>query len=561
MKKKEEISSNGISRRDFLKGAATGAAAVAAAGVLPGCATAGAAGAGRADTPQGGDWLGQAPNIPDRQIAETMNCDVLVIGAGMGGTLTAARAAENGLSVIVAEKNDTSGLMREYIGVIDSRLQRAHNTRIDKGEIIHEATRYCANRMDASLLTVWANESGAAMDWFLDILDRNNVPNVHEWDTGHPAAIYKTWPTSHRVNAPGSMNALNAIVNRNGRILYETPMKRLVQQGGRVTGAIMQRSDGSYLQVTASRGVVIATGGYTLNLDMLRALNPFAVNASGSIPFHLMPAGLAGDGIRASIWAGAAFEDFHTAMIFDRTGIPQGAETRNVLPVPGAATWVLGSQPFLRVNMLGERFSNESVPYDYGMHAVANQPGNRWVQVFDSNWRENVARFAATGCARVIPVEGGPAFFPMHVFEGMMQHALSSGNMVRADTMEELAPKLLLPPATFVNTVRRYNELCDRGADEDFFKESFRMIKLDKPPFYGITMMGSLLCTLDGLRINTNMQVLDSNSRPIEGLFCTGNDSGSFFASTYPSRIVGIAAGRTLTFSKRIADLLAGKVS
>ena len=560
MKKKEEISGNGISRRDFIKGAATGAAAVAAASVLPGCATAGP-GAGRADTPQGGDWLGEAPNIPDRQIAETMNCDVLVIGAGMGGLLAAARAVENRLSVIVVDKNETGAGIKNYIGAIDSRLMKAQNIRIDKGEIIHELTRYCAGRLDVPLLKVWADESGAAVDWFLDIMARYNIETHLEWDIGNPAALYKTWPICHGfdfADAKDVENALHSVINANGKILFQTPMKRLVQERGRVAGAIMQRADGSYLRVTASRGVVLSTGGYSRDYNMMMHLNPYAIRGVSSTPNRR---GITGDGIRAGLWAGGAFEKFHTAMIFDRSTLPPGTKTSGPPPHPDSRPFRLVSQPFLRVNLLGERFSNESTPYDFAVHHVANQPDNKWVTVFDSNWREHVARFAATGCVRLVPVDGGPVFEPFVNHENILQALLTRGNVQQADTFEELARKVLLPPDTFGRTVRRYNELCDRGVDEDFYKESYRMIKLDRPPYFACLSAGSLLCTLDGLRIDTNMRALDINSKPIEGLFCTGNDSGGFFSSTYPSRVVGIAAGRTLTFSKRIADLLAGRVS
>ena len=73
------------------------------------------------------------------------------------------------------------------------------------------------------------------------------------------------------------------------------------------------------------------------------------------------------------------------------------------------------------------------------------------------------------------------------------------------------------------------------------------MIALDKPPFYSALQGGSLLCTLDGLRINTKMQVLDKSGEPIEGLYAAGDCSGGFFAHNYPEYIVGVAVGRTLT--------------
>lgn len=88
--------------------------------------------------------------------------------------------------------------------------------------------------------------------------------------------------------------------------------------------------------------------------------------------------------------------------------------------------------------------------------------------------------------------------------------------------------------------------------------ESYRMIPLTKPPYQAVTLAGILLCTLDGLRINTNMQVLDTNLNQIEGLYAVGNDSGGFFCNNYPELLVGIAVGRTNTFGYLAGQIVAG---
>ena len=83
------------------------------------------------------------------------------------------------------------------------------------------------------------------------------------------------------------------------------------------------------------------------------------------------------------------------------------------------------------------------------------------------------------------------------------------------------------------------------------------MLALDKPPYYGVTLGGQLLCTLDGLRINTNMQVLNGAGEVIPGLYAGGNDSGGFFCGNYPERLPGVAAGRSLTFGRLAAQHMA----
>ena len=104
-----------------------------------------------------------------------------------------------------------------------------------------------------------------------------------------------------------------------------------------------------------------------------------------------------------------------------------------------------------------------------------------------------------------------------------------------------------MPQDAFLATVERYNELYDKQVDEDYGKEAFRLSEIRTAPFYGCWFGGSLLTTLDGLKINANMQVLDQALEPIPGLYAAGDCSGSVFSGNYPEYLVGCAIGRTLT--------------
>ena len=219
----------------------------------------------------------------------------------------------------------------------------------------------------------------------------------------------------------------------------------------------------------------------------------------------------------------------------------------------------MGSQPWLKVNLKGERFSNESVPYDFIIHAGYMEPGHVYCTIYDSNWMEHVRQFHQFGCARIIPSDSGGKLeiFSPQVETRLLGTMEEAGFIQKADTFEELAEKLNLPVDTFVETVKRYNELCGKGEDEDFGKEAYRMIALDSPPYYGARQGAQLLTTLDGLRINTKMQVLDKNGEVIEGLYAAGDCSGGFFAHNYPEYIVGVAVGRTLTEGYLLGTALA----
>ena len=134
---------------------------------------------------------------------------------------------------------------------------------------------------------------------------------------------------------------------------------------------------------------------------------------------------------------------------------------------------------------------------------------------------------------------------------------IAKGYVQKADTIEELAKKLGLPPAQLKATVARNNELYRKGEDVDYGKEKHRLSPVDKAPFYGAKNTGWMLCTMDGIQINTNMNAIDTEGNPIPGLFVIGNDSGGYFANEYPNLATGMACGRTVTFGRIVAKHLA----
>lgn len=493
-------------------------------------------------------------------ITKTIETEVVVCGGGTAGIITALTAAENNAKVILLEKGNNCYPPRTFIGAIGSKVQKEHGVEIDRNKIVNELCRHTCYRVDQRLINLWADESGEMMDWLCNIMtdngmkvtletDINNNMNIREWSTCHsfyndnsedkrkPVKILEERMKAHGVN-----------------IMTRTPMIQLTTDDDKVSGVIAKNSDGEYIQINASKGVVLATGGYSNNMEMLKELNPIAASNITSLP---LTQGVTGDGIKAAKEIGAEMDPISTVMIFDREAVKPGKVAGE--PFEGKMFW-LGSQPFLKVNKLGERYTNESVPYDFCIHAASMQPGKVWCSIFDSNWRKDVLEFHTIGCSRVVLPEDNekyPCNFNMKIIEGRNGELLKAGYMQQANTIEELAEKLMLPPQTLKTNIYRYNELCEKGEDKDFGKISFRMRPVVKAPFYGITVGGNLLCTLDGLRININMQVLDKNMEPIKGLFAVGNDSGGFFAYSYPELAPGVAAGRSMTFGRHVGEYLA----
>lgn len=558
-----------LSRRSFLGLGALATAGVATAG-LAGCSPQQkTADADAAESNAGADWLGAPEEVAASDIVETVETDVVVIGGGNAGLFAAAAAAEEGARVVLLEKTPQVGAnCREWIGALGSSMQQEKGVEIDKHEVIEQLCFYASHRCDQRLIRLWADHSGETVDW-LDAVVREQDPNAYvflETDVGaEDHGAYQTFAMQHNVqNDDEKLKSLDFVAKKVEElgvdVRVSTAMKQLEREDGgtgRVSGVLAESKEG-YVRVNASKGVIVATGGYCSNVDMMAAKNKMAVDHCTAL--EAPGESNNGDGIRAALWAGAAMDEQPTVMVFDRGGVPAGAKGGCAYTQPGIMTHI-GSQPFLKVNKDGERFCNESVPYDFMYAAGSLERDGVYCEIWDANWVQQVEQFHTLACSRIVPspTGGHVQIFNVESETAMMEETLiPAGVVVESDTLEGLAEKLQIPAKAFVESVERYNELCEKGVDEDFGKEGYRMLPLDTPPFRAATIGGQLLCTLDGLRVNTDLQVLDGNHDPLPGLYAAGNDSGGFFANNYPELLPGIACGRTITFGRLAGKTVAG---
>ena len=565
-----------LSRRTFLKGAGITALGAAAAGMLAGC------GQGyqvsesevpvntRTAQNAGPAWLGEDPVVAESDITETVDTEVLVVGIGTGGIPASIAAAEAGAKTLAIERQSAIGNLREDIGAINSRYQiETEQTfpqfHIEKKEAIEDIVRYANGFVRYDLVKLWADESGACIDWLGDICERNgNFKMWHEGSIGteNTGARDKAWASGH---SPQKLTDDESITfgteltsygeEKGAQYRYNTEFVKLeTNEAGRVTGIIARDvNDLHYLRINASKGVILATGGYGNNIEMMedrQAWNQrlrIAVDGSGGNP--------TGDGIKACLRLGAKMDPTGCAVAFNRCCVKP--DTTADSDTVGRWFW-FGEQPFLKVNLLGKRFCNESGPYDYMLHSTALQPHSTYCDIWDANHAAHVQQMNEVGCCRLYPFDNGaPMNIPMAAVDGMIEGLIEDGYVQVADTPEELAEKLNIPVDTFVETFNHYNDMARAGEDTDYFKEAYRMIPLDTPPYYGVRTGAWFLATIDGVIINTDMQPVNEDEEPIEGLYVVGNDSGGFFSVSYPNLFTGLACGRTMTFGRRAGMLAA----
>ena len=515
-----------------------------------------------------GDWLGAEPEIDESQIVATYDTEILVIGCGTGGMFVVCAAAEEGAKVIGIDRFPTGVGIRDDLGAIDSRYQKEWGTKIDKFDYVTMATQYAAGHINQDLVKLFCDESGAAIDWYGDRLAERGVELWHESGDSVDESRYHHFATGHSPRWTGSDDGTGNVLDGN-KVLYDyavglgaqfdynTTMIKLVKDGDRVTGCIATNPDGDYVKYTASKGVVVCTGGYSLNYKMMEALQPWnlrIIGRNGSEP------GAFGDGIKACLWAGAKMDETHSMMMFDRCALRPDQETGAETAQSGdnGFFW-MGSQPWLKVNADGQRFFNESGTYEGILHADEYQKGHCHYTLFDSNWTQYAQQFKMHGCSRLYPFENGadPNMSYEVIANGMLPGLIEDGFVIQADTIEELAEGLGLPADALRATVDHYNELAYAGEDTDYGKEPFRLTPVDTAPFYGAKNCGYVLCTMDGIQIDTNMNAIDTEGNPIPGLYVVGNDSGCYFANTYPNLSTGMACGRTVTFGRLVGKYLA----
>ena len=526
------------------------------------------------------DWLGTEPDIDETAITETVDTDILIVGAGNGGMFAAAYAAANGLNFRVIEQNANVQDTRHWYGAVDSAAAKeAGEPATDKAKLLSEISRYASGKCDQRVVKTWINESAAMHDFMRSILEDKYgwvcdftsgseaawpVENAeHNTDYLYPVQEHNYMASESASGTPRNELLLQYIQELGYDVDFKTSLAKLEKNSdGRITGIIAQSTeDDHFIRYNANQGVLLACGGFPGNPYMMEQLDPLGTSVTTACSYSPADKGY---GIRAAVWAGANLDKEAAPMLFDRGIVAPGVDAGYVdsdsafggKAFPGKIRqYNPGTQPFLKVNRNGERFANESCPYNDIVYAAAHQPGRVYAQICDANILEDAKRFHTIGCSAQTR-NGGEKYI-----QGKMDEAIEAGALFKCDTLDELADKMGFTGAakdTFLATVERYNELYDKQNDEDFGKPAYRLSAIRTAPFYGCWLGASLLTTEQGIAINEKGQALDTNNQPMEGLYITGDMSGSFFANNYPCLMAGVAMGRTLTFAMKAVKQMAG---
>ena len=247
------------------------------------------------------------------------------------------------------------------------------------------------------------------------------------------------------------------------------------------------------------------------------------------------------------LWAGAAWQHAYPA-----APMMQGAW--------GGSHEPCGFHMGLNVNDNTERYQREDISAPYSSNHLLSQPNNEAWGIWTANYPQAILdkghEWYTFGMDYTLP-----ALTPDELV-AMWDEGAKDGSYYKADTLDDLASQLGLDAEKLKAVVARYNELCDKGVDEDFYKNPDFLVRIDEAgPFYAARNYAMFMTVMGGLRTSVNMEVCDANDEPIPGLFNVGAMVGDMYANTYNFAIPGNSYGiNCLTFGYLLGrDLAEGK--
>lgn len=499
-----------VSRRDFLKGSAAGAAALAMSGLLGtnvfGESVTEASTEGGAAS---GDW--------DREY------DVVIAGAGGTGVCAAAAACEGGARTIVFEKSGIIGGTTNFSGGVmqaaGTSIQKEYSDFQDDTPAKH-AQEWLAEgegMLDEALVTDLANGAPGCIDWLAEkcgiewvtVYGHCHVPYVDTALMADRIHVYKDGGAS----GSGGIYVQAVWTYAQGlgaELETDTEVIDLVIEDGRATGVVIRQEDKEY-RVKANKGVILATAGIDHNLEMAKALNPQQYWVENEYPATCLCAATdTGDGIRLGMKYGAAFVGGGTIDFCGKTG----AATDNRTPV----------FPEFIVNKAGQRFVCEDATYAYHYRAIFQQEratAAPTYMIFGSGGGSVDAKVSST--------EGTTYAW---AGEDALQAAVDSKELVTADTIEELAEKIGVNPDGLKRTLDAWNEDTAAGKEDPFGRiDGLAPITA---PFYAYRNIPFNLGALGGLKISQKCEVIRTDGSVIEGLYAAGLNAGGWVGPYYP---------------------------
>lgn len=537
-----------MNRRQFLQGTAVSMTAVATLGIGGSVAL-----ADEAAAPAGKKYSFEIPPEPITDIDATYEADIIVVGAGVSGLVTAVTACEEGLDVIlVAASSKPISRGGSNNAVWSKAMEAAGLPRWDAGKELRRELAFNSFLPDERKYAKYAKCSESAMNWLIDVMEAAGYETSFEPASPYPEdSIFFSPQCSHawiseenthvgQTQAFVAQTLYEKLLELGGTVYFNTIAKQLAKdENGRVDAVICQMEDGTFAKFMGPKAIVLATGDFSADRElmerycprMLPFLNQASLDGEPDYEREFSFGGIyKGDGQKMGLWAGAAWQH-------DDNNAPMLIAAGEAPCRPYCAFWGL------KVNMHGERFCNEDQHGSFAASAVYKQPGSIAYCIWDDAYADGESWYAMN-----TPYGGDP------LTSEQIHASFHNGY----DTLEEAIEAAGLPLEETLATVARYNELCDAQNDEDFFKDAALMKPIRTAPFYIVPESIMFLTVMGGLRTNQNMQVCDADDEPIPGLYNVGIMVGDMYSNIYTFLVFGFNYGCCcLTFGRETGKFIA----
>jgi fumarate reductase flavoprotein subunit len=479
---------------------------------------------------------------------EKLSFNMLVVGGGGSGLAAAAAAAENGLkNIAVLEKHGATGgssAMASGIFAAESPAQKRQAIIAPRDALFQRMLEWSHFSVDPRIIRAYIDKSADTVRWLEDkglhftCVPHSPIDNPLTWHVpgGNGVEITRTLTKTCR--------------DLGVEIFLNTSLKKiLTDRKGNVTGVVTGGKNGE--QTFNAKTVVIATGGFGGDKELLKKYCPrYRDNMALSGQPNM------GDGIFSALEAGAASEGLGMLMIGGPFGL--GARVITLGKEPDAIhlqmIFITGEPSCVWINKQGRRFIAETASFNYyeGINSVIRQTDGMCYALFDAAFLRHITETALGN------VPGGFEFGEKHRsplpqgLEKELQKIAEKGTIKISNSWDDIADWLEMDRDTINKTVSEYNAACRSGYDPVFNKDRSYLVPLETPPYYGVKMGSSYLNTLGGIKVNENMEVLDTKDNPIRGLYAAGVDTGGWTSETYCAALPGTAFGYAIN-SGRIA--------
>ena len=586
-----------LNRRAFIKTAGTAAAAAAMTTVAASALADAPAPAEGEGAPQGGPVAGPGMDNPQdsgivienweippaevTEFAQEIDCDVVVAGHGFAGITCTRELAEQGVKVVLIEKQDEdswSAVGNEFASLNAKILQERGVPHIDPVEFYQNFMKITSNMPNPSLVMKFAQNSEENSNWYLDRLTEEDFATMTtaffpptEHQMGELSGI-KFWPSVCSFYGECNQTKIQmynqaAAEEAGAEFHFATTAEYIIMQDGAVAGLVASDADG-YIKINC-KAVVCACGGMGGNPEMMAYFMPDMAQAlTGEDALTSMSAN-DGRGVQMAYWAGAHLETTPVAgMNMKGLSVPG---KMNCLP---QAVWI---------DENGRRFANEYYPTSEqrGYQTVFMSRKTKYA-VVDNNFTE-YRQYTLPQHAGFTANEENIASLRDSLdkayakFKGTYEEPeqeegqggpggggpMTQVEWIADDTLEGLAGQMGLSgdaATEFVAQIERWNGYCEAGVDEEFGRAAEVLFPVKDGPFYACTfdpVLGETMVTMGGIITDGEQNAVDANYEPIPGLYMAGNDCGRRFGTEYVTPIPGCSLAFALVLGRECGKSVA----